>query len=45
MLLLEERPGIESFQISGDATPGYKLLACGFPVRGTSLCIFQVQFF
>ncbi|KAJ9680328.1 hypothetical protein PVL29_019597 [Vitis rotundifolia] len=37
----EEHPGIDSFQIIGDAKPGCRLLACGFPVRGTSLCIFQ----
>lgn len=37
----EDRPGIENFQISGDAIPGGKLLGCGYPVRGTSLCIFQ----
>ncbi|KAJ4841811.1 hypothetical protein Tsubulata_001717 [Turnera subulata] len=37
----EELPGIEGFQIIGDATPGEKLLGCGFPVRGTSLCMFQ----
>ncbi|WCJ27711.1 hypothetical protein M5689_009437 [Euphorbia peplus] len=37
----EEGPGIENFQIIGDAMPGEKLLGCGFPVRGTSLCMFQ----
>ncbi|XP_022748328.1 uncharacterized protein LOC111297966 isoform X2 [Durio zibethinus] len=37
----EEGPGIEGFQIIGDATPGGKLLGCGFPVRGTTLCMFQ----
>ncbi|XP_065851960.1 uncharacterized protein [Euphorbia lathyris] len=37
----EEGPGIENFQIIGDAVPGEKLLGCGFPVRGTSLCMFQ----
>ncbi|KAK8690048.1 hypothetical protein V6N13_088753 [Hibiscus sabdariffa] len=37
----EDGPGIEGFQIIGDATPGEKLLGCGFPVRGTSLCMFQ----
>ncbi|XP_010661246.1 uncharacterized protein LOC100262416 isoform X2 [Vitis vinifera] len=37
----EEHPGIDGFQIIGDAKPGCGLLACGFPVRGTSLCIFQ----
>ncbi|KAG5538845.1 hypothetical protein RHGRI_019404 [Rhododendron griersonianum] len=34
-------PGIEEFQIIGEAKPGYRLLGCGFPVRGTSLCMFQ----
>lgn len=38
----EDGPGIEGFQIIGDAKPGCKLLGCGFPVRGTSLCMFQV---
>ncbi|CAM8899447.1 unnamed protein product [Rhodiola kirilowii] len=37
----EEIPGIDGFQIIGDAKPGSKLLGCGFPVRGTSLCMFQ----
>ncbi|XP_043814895.1 uncharacterized protein LOC110621081 isoform X2 [Manihot esculenta] len=37
----EEGPGIEGFQIIGEATPGEELLGCGFPVRGTSLCMFQ----
>ncbi|TYH45494.1 hypothetical protein ES332_D11G269000v1 [Gossypium tomentosum] len=37
----EDWPGIEGFQIIGDATPGEKLLGCGFPVRGTTLCMFQ----
>ncbi|GAV90476.1 LOW QUALITY PROTEIN: hypothetical protein CFOL_v3_33885, partial [Cephalotus follicularis] len=37
----EEGPGIEGFQILGDATPGEKLLGCGYPVRGTKLCMFQ----
>ncbi|XVE90349.1 hypothetical protein DITRI_Ditri20bG0070200 [Diplodiscus trichospermus] len=40
----EEGPGIEGFQIIGDATPGEKLLGCGFTVRGTALCMFQVKF-
>lgn len=39
-----EGPGIENFQIIGDAIPGGRLLGCGYPVRGTSLCIFQVKF-
>ncbi|XWS58660.1 hypothetical protein CRYUN_Cryun08bG0053700 [Craigia yunnanensis] len=37
----EEGPGIEGFQIIGDATPGEKLLACGLQVQGTTLCMFQ----
>lgn len=37
----EDGPGIENFQVSGDAIPGEKLLGCGYPVRGTSLCMFQ----
>ncbi|KAJ9185663.1 hypothetical protein P3X46_005265 [Hevea brasiliensis] len=37
----EEGPGIDGFQIIGEATPGEKLLGCGYPVRGTSLCMFQ----
>ncbi|KAL0547989.1 hypothetical protein IC582_012428 [Cucumis melo] len=36
-----EGPSIENFQIVGEATPGSRLLACGYPTRGTSLCIFQ----
>ncbi|KAK9049881.1 hypothetical protein SSX86_031150 [Deinandra increscens subsp. villosa] len=40
-LKIEDGPGIEGFQIIGDAKPGGKLLGCGFPVRGTSLCMFQ----
>ncbi|KAK4344845.1 hypothetical protein RND71_035021 [Anisodus tanguticus] len=36
-----ESPGIEGFQIIGEAKPGCRLLGCGFPVRGTSLCMFQ----
>ncbi|XWS42809.1 hypothetical protein CRYUN_Cryun16bG0046300 [Craigia yunnanensis] len=38
---VSEGPGIEGFQIIGDATPGEKLLGCGFPVQGTTLCMFQ----
>ncbi|GFP88566.1 hypothetical protein PHJA_001000300 [Phtheirospermum japonicum] len=34
-------PGIEGFQIIGEARLGCKLLGCGYPVRGTSLCMFQ----
>ncbi|XP_057451175.1 uncharacterized protein LOC130743079 isoform X2 [Lotus japonicus] len=37
----EDGPGIENFQICGEAIPGEKLLGCGYPVRGTSLCMFQ----
>ncbi|KAH9771176.1 hypothetical protein KPL71_012612 [Citrus sinensis] len=37
----EGGPGIEGFQIIGEATPGEKLLGCGYPVRGTTLCMFQ----
>ncbi|XP_021679577.2 uncharacterized protein LOC110664273 isoform X2 [Hevea brasiliensis] len=37
----EEGPGIEGFQIIGEATPGGELLGCGYPVHGTSLCMFQ----
>ncbi|KAE7999224.1 hypothetical protein FH972_003679 [Carpinus fangiana] len=37
----EEGPGIENFQIIGEAIPGGRLLGCGYTVRGTSLCIFQ----
>lgn len=40
-----EGPGIEQFQIVGEATPGKKLLGCGYPVGGVSLCMFQVIFF
>ncbi|KAM7508920.1 hypothetical protein LguiA_019373 [Lonicera macranthoides] len=40
-VLEEDGPGIEGFQIIGDAKPGGRLLGCGFPVRGTSLCMFQ----
>ncbi|GMN61566.1 hypothetical protein TIFTF001_030656 [Ficus carica] len=41
LLLFLKGPGIENFQIIGDAIPGNKLLGCGYPVRGTSLCMFQ----
>ncbi|XP_074280071.1 uncharacterized protein LOC141605270 isoform X2 [Silene latifolia] len=41
LILNDEGPGIEGFQIIGEAKPGCKLLGCGYPVRGTSLCIFQ----
>ncbi|KAG8391403.1 hypothetical protein BUALT_Bualt01G0184000 [Buddleja alternifolia] len=37
----EDGPGIEGFQIIGEAKPGCNLLGCGYPVRGTSLCMFQ----
>ncbi|XP_024984731.1 uncharacterized protein LOC112520514 isoform X2 [Cynara cardunculus var. scolymus] len=36
---LEDLPGIEGFQIIGDAKPGGKLLCCGYSVRGTSSCM------
>lgn len=44
-LCSEDGPGIEGFQIIGDAIPGSKLLGCGYPVRGTSLCMFQVYIY
>ncbi|KAH0449022.1 hypothetical protein IEQ34_022822 [Dendrobium chrysotoxum] len=34
-------PGIEVFQIIGEAKPGCTLRACGYPTNGTYLCIFQ----
>ncbi|KAJ0970797.1 hypothetical protein J5N97_018756 [Dioscorea zingiberensis] len=34
-------PGIEGFQIFGEAKPGCTLQACGYPINGTSLCVFQ----
>ncbi|XP_020094745.1 uncharacterized protein LOC109714498 isoform X3 [Ananas comosus] len=34
-------PGINDFQIAGEARPGCTLRACGFPTNGTTLCIFQ----
>ncbi|WOL16663.1 hypothetical protein Cni_G25451 [Canna indica] len=34
-------PGIEGFQVYGEAKPGSKLQACGYPTNGTTLCIFQ----
>ncbi|WOL09535.1 hypothetical protein Cni_G18288 [Canna indica] len=34
-------PAIVGFQIYGEAQPGRKLLACGYPTNGTTLCIFQ----
>ncbi|ONI21945.1 hypothetical protein PRUPE_2G098900 [Prunus persica] len=37
----QEGPTIENFQIIGDAVPGGRLLGCGYPIRGTSLCMFQ----
>ncbi|KAH9706684.1 hypothetical protein KPL70_012304 [Citrus sinensis] len=36
-----EGPGIEQFQIVGEATPGKKLLGCGYPLGGAHLCMFQ----
>lgn len=41
LLLYDEGPGIEGFQIIGEAVPGGRLLGCGYPVRGTTLCMFQ----
>lgn len=38
-----EGPGIEDFQIVGEAVPGEKLTACGYSVRGTASCFFQVN--
>ncbi|KAL2892628.1 hypothetical protein RDABS01_008537 [Bienertia sinuspersici] len=40
-LIYDDGPGIEGFQITGEAIPGGRLLGCGYPVRGTSLCMFQ----
>lgn len=40
---IEDGPGIDGFQIIRDAKPGGKLLGRGFPVRGTSVCMFQVK--
>ncbi|XP_057513042.1 uncharacterized protein LOC130795090 isoform X2 [Actinidia eriantha] len=37
----EDGPGIEGFQIIGEAKPGGRLQGSGYPVRGTSLCMFQ----
>ncbi|GAB2232384.1 hypothetical protein Drorol1_Dr00011416 [Drosera rotundifolia] len=37
----DDGPGIEGFQVVGDAQPGGKLLGCGYPIGGTSLCVFQ----
>ncbi|KAI3987532.1 hypothetical protein MKX01_003218, partial [Papaver californicum] len=34
-------PAIEGLQIHGDAKPGSTLRACGFPIFGTTLCMFQ----
>ncbi|CAL9038436.1 unnamed protein product [Musa banksii] len=34
-------PSIEGFQIYGEAQPGCKLQACGYPTNGTTLCTFQ----
>ncbi|CAK9883016.1 unnamed protein product [Sphagnum jensenii] len=34
-------PGIEGLIIVGDAVLGGRLTACGYPVNGTTLCIFQ----
>jgi hypothetical protein len=35
-------PGIEGLRIVGDPVLGGRLTACGHPVNGTYLCIFQV---
>ncbi len=35
-------PGIEGLIIVGDAVLGGRLTACGYPVNGMTLCIFQV---
>ena len=43
LTLSDEGPGIQGFQITGEAKLGGKLLGCGYPVRGTSLCMFQVK--
>ncbi|KAG5540399.1 hypothetical protein RHGRI_020577 [Rhododendron griersonianum] len=42
IMLVTALPGIEDFQIIGEAKLGNRLLGCGIPVRGTSLCLFQV---
>lgn len=42
-LPLEEGPGIERFKIYGDAKLGGKIIGCGYSIRGTSLCMFQVK--
>ncbi|XP_049933637.1 uncharacterized protein LOC116252898 isoform X4 [Nymphaea colorata] len=34
-------PGIEDFQIYGDARLGSQILACGVQVNGTTVCMFQ----
>ncbi|CAM6036855.1 unnamed protein product [Sphagnum compactum] len=34
-------PGIEGLIIVGDAVLGGRLTACGYPINGTTLCIFQ----
>ncbi|MFS7926773.1 hypothetical protein Hanom_Chr04g00301071 [Helianthus anomalus] len=38
---LEDGSGVEGLLIMGNAKPGGKLLAVGYPVRGTTLCMFQ----
>lgn len=37
----EEGPGIDDFQIVGEAIPGGRIHGAGYPVRGTSVCMFQ----
>ncbi|KAM7486305.1 hypothetical protein LguiA_002314 [Lonicera macranthoides] len=39
--LEEEGLGIEGVRINGDAKLGGELIACPYPIRETSLCIFQ----
>nr|XP_043612288.1 putative receptor-like protein kinase At5g39000 isoform X2 [Erigeron canadensis] len=38
---LEDGPGVEDFQVIGDAKPGGRLLCCAYSVNGTSLAMFQ----
>ncbi|KAD6453679.1 hypothetical protein E3N88_08385 [Mikania micrantha] len=38
---LEDGPGIEGLEITGDPKPEGALLGCGYAVRGTSTCMFQ----
>ncbi|XP_011621523.1 uncharacterized protein LOC18429230 isoform X1 [Amborella trichopoda] len=34
-------PSISGLQIVGDPVPGCELLACGYPINGTSACMFE----